>query len=77
MDDAGLTYLKNCKHLAVVILVGTKITDAGLIHLKECKNLTQLNLGSTKVTAMGIDGLKNALPQCKIEWDGGVIEPKK
>jgi len=30
----------------------------------------------TKVTAAGIDELKKTLPKCKIEWDGGVIEPR-
>jgi hypothetical protein len=32
-------------------------------------------LGKTKVTIAGIDDLKTALPKCKIQWDGGVIEP--
>jgi hypothetical protein len=34
-----------------------------------------LALKKTKVTAAGIDKLKQALPDCKIEWDGGVIDP--
>jgi hypothetical protein len=29
----------------------------------------------TAVTAAMIDKLRKALPQCRIEWDGGVIEP--
>src|SRR5207244_1049992 len=29
----------------------------------------------TKVSAAGIETLKKALPNCRIEWDGGVIEP--
>jgi hypothetical protein len=29
----------------------------------------------TKVTAAKIDELRKALPQCRIEWDGGTIEP--
>jgi hypothetical protein len=32
-------------------------------------------LHGTKVTAAGIDRLRKALPKCKIEWDGGVIDP--
>jgi hypothetical protein len=28
------------------------------------------------ITLAGIDELAKALPKCKIEWDGGVIEPK-
>jgi hypothetical protein len=27
-------------------------------------------------TPTGIDELAKALPKCKIEWHGGVIEPK-
>jgi hypothetical protein len=30
---------------------------------------------NTKVSPAGIETLKKALPKCKIEWDGGVIEP--
>ena len=40
------------------------------------QRITFLSLTKTKITAAGIDGLKKALPQCKIEWDGGVIEPR-
>ena len=28
------------------------------------------------MTAAKIEELKKALPKCKIEWDGGVIEPR-
>ena len=37
---------------------------------------TMADLMKQKVTAAGIDELKQALPQCRIEWDGGVIEPQ-
>jgi hypothetical protein len=30
---------------------------------------------NTKVSLPGIETLKKALPKCRIEWDGGVIEP--
>jgi len=30
-----------------------------------------------KFTKARIDKLKSSLPKCKIEWDSGVIEPKK
>jgi len=52
------------------------LSDAGLTHFKDCKNLTELLVQKTKVTAAGIDELKKTLPKCKIEWDGGVIEPR-
>ena len=41
----------------------------------QVSDLTCRNLRGTKVTAAGIDDLKKALPPCKIEWDGGVIDP--
>ena len=76
MGDAGLAHFKDCKNLTVLDLDGTQVSDAGLAHFKDCKNLTHLGLQKTKVTAAKIEELKKALPKCKIEWDGGVIEPK-
>ena len=38
--------------------------------------LKDLLLGKTKVTIEGIEELSKALPNCRITWDGGVIEPK-
>jgi hypothetical protein len=34
-------------------------------------------LKKTKVTAKGVEELAKALPQCKIIWTGGTIEPTK
>jgi hypothetical protein len=34
-------------------------------------------LRKTKARAAGIDRLRHALPECRIEWDGGVLEPAK
>jgi hypothetical protein len=76
VTDAGLAHLEGFKNLNVLSLAGTQVTDAALAHLKECQQLTQLYLQRTKVTASGIETLKMALPGCKIEWDGGVIEPR-
>jgi len=76
ISDAGLAHLKDCKNLTHVHLDGTRVSDAGLTHFKDCKNLTELLVQKTKVTAAGIDELKKTLPKCKIEWDGGVIEPR-
>lgn len=75
ITNAGLAHLKECKKLTFLNVDGTKISDAGLRHLAECKNLTFLKALKTQVTAGGIDMLKRALPECKIEWDGGVVEP--
>jgi serine/threonine protein kinase len=52
------------------------VSDADLVHLIDCRNLRSLRLPGTKVTAVGIVELNRALPNCRIEWDGGVIEPR-
>ncbi len=76
VTDAGLANFKDCKNLQWLALIGVQVDDAGLAPFKDCTNLTTLDVQKTKVTAAGIDELKKTLPQCKIEWDGGVIEPK-
>ena len=75
VNDEALANLKEFKNLSAFALDShKKVTDAGLTNLKNCKNLTHLWLHKTKVTAAGIDELNKELPQCKIEWDGGVVE---
>ncbi len=54
----------------------SKVSDAGLAHLAGCPKLVSLNFKKTKVTEAGVKKLAAALPGCRIEWDGGVIEPK-
>jgi hypothetical protein len=51
--------------------------DETLAFFKSCKKLTELNVQKTQVTATGVAEFAKALPQCKIVWDGGTIEPKK
>ena len=75
VTDAGLAHFSGWKKLTSVELHQTQVTDVGLARLAGCKNLTRLTLGQTKVTAKGVADLAKALPQCKIEWDGGTIEP--
>jgi hypothetical protein len=77
VTDAGLAPLKDCKGLTLLNLLGAEVTDAGLTHLKDCKNLTLLNLRGTEVTARGLADFHAAVPGCKVEHDGGAIEPKK
>jgi hypothetical protein len=76
LSDASLAYFQNCQGLTRATFQGTQITDDGLAHLKNCKKLRQLSLQDTKVTATGVEELGKALPQCRIEWDGRVIEPR-
>jgi hypothetical protein len=53
------------------------LSDAGIRHLEGLAKLTALDLRKTKASAEGIDRLPQALPACRIDWDGGVIEPGK
>jgi hypothetical protein len=71
-----LAHLKNNKIMFSLMLKNMKVSDAGLENLKGLAALKELNLTGSKVTADGVKKLAAALPKCKIEWDGGVIEPK-
>jgi eukaryotic-like serine/threonine-protein kinase len=76
VSDAGLANFAGCKNLTWLKLHNnTQLSDAGLAHLKDCKKLAELLVQKTKVTAEGINELKKALPRCKIEWEGGVVNP--
>ena len=41
------------------------------------EGLRELDLTDTKVTASGVAALQQALPNCKIVWDGGESESGK
>jgi serine/threonine protein kinase/Leucine-rich repeat (LRR) protein len=75
VSDVGLAHFQGCKDLEELRLNNTQVTDDGLTPFLDCKKLTLLKVKQTKVTAAKIDELRKALPQCRIEWDGGVIEP--
>jgi serine/threonine protein kinase len=77
VTDAGLANFKACKHLSYLYLASAMVTDAGPGHIKKCKNLTFLSVKSTKVTVRGLADFAAAVPTCRIEHDGGIIEPKK
>jgi Leucine-rich repeat (LRR) protein len=76
ITDAGVSVFKDCKNLTELHLTGTQASDACLVDVKDCKALKLLGVRNTNVSAAGINTLKKALPGCKIDWDGGVIEPK-
>jgi serine/threonine protein kinase/uncharacterized membrane protein len=76
VTDAGLAVFKECKHLRVLILTDTAVTDAGLTLFHDCKSLTVLDVRKTKVTAKAASDFHTAVPGCRIEYDGGIIEPK-
>ena len=47
---------------------GTPVSD--LSSLQNCTSLRSIYLHNTKVTPAGVAALQNALPNCKIDWDG-------
>ncbi|HWA97405.1 MAG TPA: SUMF1/EgtB/PvdO family nonheme iron enzyme [Pirellulales bacterium] len=63
-----LSGLRTLDRLEIVPSAG--ITDRGLLHLEQLTKLKTLDLAGTKVTAAGMAKLQQALPNCKIEWDG-------
>ncbi|MCE9563348.1 MAG: protein kinase [Planctomycetes bacterium] len=71
-----LTHLKACSNLYSLNLQGTPITDQGLNGLADFPRLQVLQLRGTKVGTDAARKLADKLPDCRIEWDGGVIEPK-
>ena len=75
VTDAGMVHFKDCKSLTYLNLNSTPVSDAGMVHFKDCKGLLNVSLLKTRVTAAKIEELKKALPQCRIEWDGGTISP--
>jgi Leucine-rich repeat (LRR) protein len=77
VSDAGLAYFKDCKSLTHLHLGGTQVSDAGLAQLKDCKRLTYLDVRKTKMTAKALAEFQAAVPGCKIEHDGGVVEATK
>jgi serine/threonine protein kinase/Leucine-rich repeat (LRR) protein len=77
VTDAGLAHFQDCRDLTTLHLEQTQVSDAGLERLAEYPKLGLLTIMKTKVTAAGVQKLSTALPECKIEWDGGVIEPRK
>jgi hypothetical protein len=58
-------------------LVGARLSDTGIRHLEALTGLTELDLRKTRASARGIDRLHQTLPQCRIIWDGGKVEPAK
>ncbi|MBI3467745.1 MAG: protein kinase [Planctomycetes bacterium] len=77
VSDVGLAHLRGLTSLQYLNLKQTAVTDAGLVHLHGLKKLVSVSLEGTKVTAAGVAGLRTALPNCKIEWDGNSTNDTK
>lgn len=74
LSDDALKEIAAIPALRMLTLNQTTISDAGLKHLAGT-SLTDLNLKETKATEQGVMQLSVALPACRIEWDGPLIEP--
>ncbi len=68
ITDAGLVHLQNLIALEELHLSWTEIIDVGLVYLHKLKNLRSLDLDYTKVSDAGIAAVKQALPDCRIDW---------
>jgi hypothetical protein len=75
LSGRGLQCLAHLGLESVNIGGYTGITDAELKHLKGMSTLRSLGIKATKVSEAGVRDLATALPKCRIEWDGGAIEP--
>lgn len=77
IEDGDLGIFYRCTMMQVLDLERTKITDQSVPWLASLKSLQDLNLMGTKVSPHQLNMLQEALPKCKIIWNGGTIEPKK
>ncbi|MCA9027639.1 MAG: protein kinase [Planctomycetaceae bacterium] len=69
MTDTGLKEVAKLNQLKNLGLQGVKITDAGLDQLQNLKQLEQLDLRNTRVTEAGVRSLREALPDCTIQFE--------
>jgi serine/threonine protein kinase len=78
VNDNCLRDLAKSKTIRSLMLSGNKrMTDAGLQSLEKLNSLVDLQIqNNPQLTEPAIKKLAAALPNCKITWDGGVINPK-
>ena len=74
VTDAGLVHLQGLKRLRLLHLADTQVTDAGLVHLQGLTQLRSLDLARTQVTEDGVANLRDALPDCRIGWNGDAAQ---
>lgn len=78
VSDEGLALFKDAEKLREMSLHNCQnVTDTGLQYFRGQKSLLKIDARGTKVTETGVKEFAEVHPQCRIEWDGGVIEPKK
>lgn len=75
VSDTFLACCNDSTRLKELALHGTRVTDVGAAQLARFSELQFVNLNQTAVTEEGVKRLAAALPRCRIEWNGGLIEP--
>jgi len=69
LTDAGLKQLARLKAMFRLDLGNTAVSDLGIGTLADMAALQELNIKGTRITEAGYNKLKDALPNCKIEWE--------
>ena len=70
VSDRGLEHLRPLRNLQTLSLENTNVTDEGLVHIHGLFQLQYVILTGTNVTSVGIAQLRNALPDCQIDFNG-------
>ena len=68
VDSDSLRHLGQFTRLVWLSLLGTGIGDDGLHYLESSKSLRTLILVGTRVTTEGVERLRQALPQCAVDF---------
>ena len=68
ITDEGLAHLAAMPALRSLAVDGTQVTDAGLEPLLTSTRLSDINVNRTQVTAAGITRLRQALPDCSVNY---------
>jgi hypothetical protein len=77
LTNDDLRELIKATQLTFLALTECGLSDSDLELLAQMAWLRHLQLNGNKVTKAGVEKLAKALPECRITWDGGVIEPAK
>jgi uncharacterized protein (DUF952 family) len=76
VGEKDMAQFKRNQGLKILHLSYSNLNDEVLGQLVSFPSLTSLGIVDSKVTEPGVKKLATALPGCRIEWDGGVIEPR-
>ena len=68
VSDAGLSQIAGLRHLVVLDLSSTRVTSRGIRQLELCTELRELDIRRTEVKESDVHYLREALPDCEIQW---------